>query len=304
MRARVGFPGFLLMSWCATAIPLVAGAHTWDVNELFSNADGTIQFIELREMNGTPNEVNVGGHMITSSLNMFTIPENVASPTSNRMLLFATAGFAALPGAPTPDFIIADNFFSIDGDTIQYTPYDSLTFGSGDLPTDGLDSLGQDFATGPNTPTNYAGETGTIDVRESPPGVPATGPQPLRVSREDTVGTSLTLTFDTDSCSGNGDHQIFYGLRSDMPATPGGSFSMQAAVCSIGGSPFTWIGVPDPSETAARLLWILVVATDGSSTEGSWGLDGQGVERAGPLEDGSSGQCAIVAKNLSNTCGL
>ena len=29
--------------------PLLAGAHTWNVNEVFSNADGTVQFIELVE---------------------------------------------------------------------------------------------------------------------------------------------------------------------------------------------------------------------------------------------------------------
>ncbi len=44
----------------------VAGVHTWDVNEVFSNADGTIQFVELREAAGTANETGVGNGSLSS----------------------------------------------------------------------------------------------------------------------------------------------------------------------------------------------------------------------------------------------
>ena len=37
-----------------------AGIHTWDVHEVFSNADGSIQYVELWEANGGAGEVNVG----------------------------------------------------------------------------------------------------------------------------------------------------------------------------------------------------------------------------------------------------
>jgi hypothetical protein len=83
------------------------GAHTWDVWEVFSNADGTVQFVEIREANGTNFETGIGGHTILAnpSGTSFTIPTNVASPTANKSYLIATPAFAALPGAPTPDAI-------------------------------------------------------------------------------------------------------------------------------------------------------------------------------------------------------
>jgi len=56
----------LLVSWGAAGAAW-AGAHTWDVNEVFSNADGSIQFIELRENNGTPNETGVGNQTLSSN---------------------------------------------------------------------------------------------------------------------------------------------------------------------------------------------------------------------------------------------
>ena len=40
----------------AVAAPVIAASHSWDIVEVFSNSDGTIQFIELRECCGMPNE--------------------------------------------------------------------------------------------------------------------------------------------------------------------------------------------------------------------------------------------------------
>ena len=164
--ARELLAGVALMGvWAGLAR---GGSHTWDVNEVFSNADGTIQFVELREANGTPNEVGVGGHIVSADVTgeSFVIASNVPSPTSNRHLLFATAAFAALPGAPTPDQIIPAGsvpFFSTSGDTVRYQPWDVFTFGP--VPTDGINSMNRTgTAVRPNSPTNYAGQTGSVDA--------------------------------------------------------------------------------------------------------------------------------------------
>lgn len=150
----------------ATAL---AGSHTWKVNEVFSNADGTIQFIELSECCGFANEINLNNKWVeTDSGGAEQINGNVTAPTSNRKFLLATNGFAALPGAPVPDEIIADGFIDINGDTVRYgfNPpiynYHVFTFGLGDLPTDGLNSIQltswnpNTFITAAATPTNYA----------------------------------------------------------------------------------------------------------------------------------------------------
>lgn len=83
-----------------------AGSHLWRFNEIFSNTDGTIQFIELHECCGSNAEVNLSGKWVLSDAtgNQFFFPENLIPPTAKHLLL-ATAGFAALPGAPTPDYL-------------------------------------------------------------------------------------------------------------------------------------------------------------------------------------------------------
>ena len=96
---------------CASTVLLAgsaqAGNHTWDVNEIFSNFDGTVQFIELFEANGATNEVGMPGQTIATDANSFVLPgDTLEPPTTHKFLLIATQAFADLPGAPTPDYII------------------------------------------------------------------------------------------------------------------------------------------------------------------------------------------------------
>ena len=155
-----------------------AGIHTWDVKEVFSNDDGTIQFVELFDAGVGGTEVNVGNGTLTSTQHPtgFAFGQGqVAQPTNGKRYLIATADFAAIPGAPTPDVIIPANrtpFFSTSGSTITFSSGDSLVFGP--VPTNGIDSFDEDTGVGPNSPTNYAGQSGSIDVSDPPPppGVP------------------------------------------------------------------------------------------------------------------------------------
>jgi hypothetical protein len=151
-----------------TAAPAHAGSHTWVVTEVFSDPSGTIQFIEMTECCGGAGEIGVNGHSLTSnSVTTYVIPgPSLTPPTSNRRLLFATAAFACLPGAPTPNYIIPDNFFNPAGDTITYVPWNSWTFGP--VPTNCTSSLQRDLTgnvtTGTNNPVNYAGTQGSVNA--------------------------------------------------------------------------------------------------------------------------------------------
>jgi len=65
----------------------------WDINEIYSNADGTHQFIELTTfVNGEQFVIN---HTITSNsdgmVNTFIFMNNTPSPTANRTILLATS---------------------------------------------------------------------------------------------------------------------------------------------------------------------------------------------------------------------
>lgn len=151
-----------------------AGIHTWDIVEVFSNADGTVQYIELEDLGSGGNEVNIGNATLSSTAESYAFGNGpVTPPTNGKFYLIATPDFVALPGAPTPDVILpADKvpFFDPAGDTLS-VGVDSFTFGP--VPTDGLDALTRAGSTVINTPTNYAGVTGTIDASpEPPPAVP------------------------------------------------------------------------------------------------------------------------------------
>ena len=150
-----------------------AGAHTWNVVEVFSNGDGTIQFVELMEPGGAANETGIGGLAVSSNAtgNQFFFPGNLpGGSTANASILLGTVAYAALPGAATPDHIIPANFFSNESEPfpgIEYHVYDDFIFGVGMLPLNGKDSLhkvGVNYVAGPNTPTNFAGESGNVDA--------------------------------------------------------------------------------------------------------------------------------------------
>jgi hypothetical protein len=125
----------------------------------------------------------------------------------------------------------------------------------------------------------------------------------MTVEKLNPTGSSLLISWDTQLCALDPDHQIVFGQGTDLPGTPGGTYGVNGAVCGIGGtSPFTWNSTPSAAD-GSGLIWWLIVVNNGSTTEGSWGtLDGVN-ERQGPGANGSSGQCAVVNKDLSNVCG-
>ncbi len=147
-----------------------AGIHTWDVREVFSNASGTIQYVELFDAGSGGLETGVSGGTISSGTQTHTWSSPaVAPPTNGKSYLIASATFAALPGAPTPDAIIPVGkmpFFNVAGDTVNFGPYDSFVFGA--VPTNGIDSLTDGLGVGPNTPKNYAGTQGSVNASPAP----------------------------------------------------------------------------------------------------------------------------------------
>ena len=146
------------------------GSHLWIVNELYSSPDGQVQFVEQWECCGSSIEIFMQGKDVFSLSHSFTFPEDLTGNTAHRYLLLGTAGYAALPGAPPPDYIIPNGFFSTQGDTVRWHIYPNATlaYGPGDLPLDGVLSLNYDGSTGVNSPTNYAGQSGSVRLVSVP----------------------------------------------------------------------------------------------------------------------------------------
>lgn len=178
--------------WIATvlvalSLPAIANAghHQWTISELFSNHDGTVQFVEL--LGNSDNEQGIGPFNVdtspigTTGSVMTTVnlaPNLPTNLTNGRYLLIGTAGYmtlAAQQGAPAPDRIMPDNFLELDVDTVRYAgigPTD-LSYTAGGLPTDGIDSLDTENPGGSvNTPQNFD-LTGSGPIDASVASVPA-----------------------------------------------------------------------------------------------------------------------------------
>jgi len=171
----------LLLTGSLSAQTAHAKSHCWKFTEFFSNADGTVQFIEWQEACTPPGtaEWQTLNQLVTSNESSFRLQSNLDDgiDTTDRWMLAGTTAFASLPGAPAPDFILPDGFINPAGDTIRYrTTIDIVDLPAGLLPTDGVTSVHRDPQTGalslgPNDPINFADETGSVAV----PAIPALG---------------------------------------------------------------------------------------------------------------------------------
>ena len=146
-------------------VPAHATFHRWKFDEVFSNADGSVQFIELT--NAFDLEQFVSGHPLTSTTHTVTPSTNlpaVNNMTAGHHMLFATAGFGTLAGGVTPDYLIPANFFNPAGDTLNWAGgFDIETFDV--VPTDGVHSLTlPGTLTAVNSPTNFAGDAGSVNL--------------------------------------------------------------------------------------------------------------------------------------------
>lgn len=145
--------------------------HLYTINELYSNADGSIQFIEMAVGNAN-NEGFWAGLSLGSSqggtVHTYTFPANLPSEaTANTKVLIATQGFANL-GIVSPDFIIPAGFLFSNGGTLNYAGVDTVSYGQ--LPTDGVTSLDRNGNPQTVSETNFAGATSSLALNNGGPG--------------------------------------------------------------------------------------------------------------------------------------
>ncbi len=144
-----------------------AAFHLWDITEVYSNADGSVQFVEF--FTNADFEEQLVNHVLASAANNpdFTFPGNLPTHlTANRFFLVATPGYSALCPGALPDYTFpAANFHSVTGpEILDFASVDSFPYAAAELPTDGVRSLNEPFGsnvrtTAVNSPTNFAGQT-------------------------------------------------------------------------------------------------------------------------------------------------
>jgi len=161
-----------------------ANFHLFQIEEMFSNADGTVQYVVLHETTGANGENLLGGHTLTStsggSTNTFVFPRDLPggscgfyncalSPTAFARVLIATQGFAAL-GIVTPDYVIPNGFLPLANGTINYAGVDQVSYMT--LPTDGVTAINRSGMTAQNLATNFSGQSASVSA--GPPSLTGT----------------------------------------------------------------------------------------------------------------------------------
>lgn len=161
---------------CFVTALLVAGLpsaaqarfHEWNVDEVFSNADGSVQFVEFTT--GTDFQDLIGDHAaefrasnaILGSAPFGTDLDTIE--TGGHSLLIATPGFLAAAGIE-PDYEMPAGSIpveTVDAVRMSGSAPTQLDFVAGTLPTDGSNSINRVGGIAAATPTNFADETGTI----------------------------------------------------------------------------------------------------------------------------------------------
>ena len=116
----------LLLAGFARAQPL-----SYQIEEVYSNADGSVQFVVIREIAGQAGQQGLMGRQLTVTgpnvSRTFTFPRNLPSTaTANARVLLGSVGFQAL-GVIAPDYVFPDRFLPVDCATLALTGVDSIT---------------------------------------------------------------------------------------------------------------------------------------------------------------------------------
>jgi hypothetical protein len=145
------------------ATPAFAAFHLWKVSEIFSDASGTVQFVELETSVG--GQQFVAGHTLTISSGntqkIFTIPSDLPGDTINKTFLIGSQGFAAL-NVVAADFVLPNNFLFQTNGSVDFAGVDRVSYAS--LSVDGSMSINRSGAPAVNSPKNFSGSTGTIKL--------------------------------------------------------------------------------------------------------------------------------------------
>src|SRR5262249_42898246 len=172
-RMRLRLAALLGLVGLTIASSAQAAHHLWKLTEAFSNASGSVQFVEL--FCTASGENSLGPFTVTQGANNFNFVTNLPpNSTANTWVLIATSGFGSLPGGVTPDYVLPANFLTTGGGTINYASgVDTWAYGA--LPTDGVHSLLRNGSTAVNSPTNFNGNAGSVNLAAPVPSLQTWG---------------------------------------------------------------------------------------------------------------------------------
>ncbi|MEM7363664.1 MAG: CFI-box-CTERM domain-containing protein [Pseudomonadota bacterium] len=198
----------VIVSLCLGMMATVSASHhSWVTTEAFSNADGTLQFIEMSS--NVANDFNLNccsafsDNLDAGTSQEFVFPNNPTA-SQDRTILLATPGFEAAFGI-TPDYLIPEGFLHTGSGQFDYNA--PLTWTS--LPTDGFQSFNVGGIVAAATPTNFNGDTVTLSPPDTTdPTIENLPPAPLTIESNSVVSSmdaAVTSFFANITCSDNAD---------------------------------------------------------------------------------------------------
>jgi hypothetical protein len=157
------------MMLAMAASVVTAAFHLYRIEQIYSNADGTVQFIVLNSCcDGEDKWAN--RNLISGGpgpIKWFPFPTNLPSrETGGRRVLVATEGFAAL-GIVAPDYVIPNGFLQIPSGFIDFADVSQVAYSG--LPSDGVKAIDAAGAPIQNVATNFAGASASVVPKVSPP---------------------------------------------------------------------------------------------------------------------------------------
>jgi hypothetical protein len=164
--ARALAAGVLLL--VLTTQPARAAAPSFQIDQLYSNADGSVQYVILRETAGQNGQNGFKGLMLTATqgawTSTFTFPTDLPSATTaRRLVLIATAGYVALAAtqpefaAVPPDYVVPNLFLPTAGGTVVFAGADTFPYDA--LPGDGNEALYRTGEIKDNAVQDFNGQT-------------------------------------------------------------------------------------------------------------------------------------------------
>ena len=155
-------PWLRLVTVCLSicAFPAQASFHLFRIDQMYSNADGTVQYVVMRESSGANGENPWSQQQLETTSRagirkQLRFPSNLPSAsTASRSVLIATPGFAAL-GLVAPDYTIPTRFIPTDGGKLEFAGgVDEIQLAP--LPSDGTIAVNRTGASVLATPKNFA----------------------------------------------------------------------------------------------------------------------------------------------------
>ena len=112
----------------------LATFHTFIIQELYSNASGTVQYIVLQEGQAMDGQDLFKTHGMQrtsadgSQFKTFPFPKDLPSPsTARKFVLIGTQSFAAL-GLITPDYVMPDGYMLITNGVMNFAGVDQIDY--------------------------------------------------------------------------------------------------------------------------------------------------------------------------------